>query len=115
MVRYQIKKLYTDSFLSFDLAEMVSKCVVNGTQVDFHCSNVDWWRIDYGSWMEATDDTDTLTVNAIIDDTYNTTTGFQTVDIACISDEYYFAILIITGKLQLSFMVTISNAFPLYL
>ena len=96
MVRYQIIKLYTETFLSYDLAEMVSKCVVNGTQVDFHCSNVDWWRIDYGSWMEATDDTDTLTVNATIDDT---TTGFQTVDIVCISDEYYFAILIITGKL----------------
>ena len=65
VVRYQIIKLYTETFLSFDLAEMVSKCVVNGTQVDFHCSNVDWWWIDYGSWMEATDDTDTLTVNAI--------------------------------------------------
>ena len=78
---------------------MVSKCVVSGTQVDFHCSNVDSWWIDYGSWIEATDDTDTLTVNATIDDTYNTTTGFQTVDIVCISDEYYFAILIITGKL----------------
>ena len=80
---------------------MISKCAVNGTQVDFHCSNVDWWYVGSGDPSQASDGT--LTVDAIIDadnDNY-TAGGFQILNITCVTDTYVFvhASLIITGKL----------------
>ena len=95
----QCAEYYTIICCSF-AAEMNSKCAVNGTQVDFHCSNVDSWFLRYERYDAYSD---TLTVDAIIDtdDTDYTIGGYQIFDILCYSTEngYTDASLIITGKL----------------
>ena len=91
-------------------ADMISKCAVNGTQVEFHCPDAYWWVVGSGDY---TDDTDVLTVDAIIDtdDNNYTTGGYQIVDISCYSDGYIDTSLIITGKLHMRQQTTMIIAY----
>ena len=80
---------------------MISKCAVNGTQVEFQCSGASWWYVDYVYYEGAVD---TITLEAVMDGTNITSGDFTSDVIICYSSyfEVHDAYLIVVGKLNLS-------------
>lgn len=81
-------------------AEMISKCAVNGTEVEFWCSGARWWEINYNHNHYATD-VDHITLDADVDNT-ETEGGFQITYVSCYSpdteNQRHKAALIVVGK-----------------
>jgi hypothetical protein len=93
-------------------AEMISKCAVNGTQVEFQCSRASWWYVNFVYYEGAVD---TITLEAVMDGT-NITSGDFTIDvIVCYSSyfEVHDAYLIVVdeqhGKVPLNVTLTPLN------
>ena len=79
---------------------MISKCAVNGTLMDFQCSDASWWYVGSQLNHTAVDNFSTEArlsrSESIIDG------GFQIIDITCfssVSDNFSSADLMVTGKL----------------
>ena len=83
------------STLCIHAVEMISKCAVNGTQVQFHCSGADAWYID-SMIIPDSINVETITLNANLD----ADTGPQNFTITCNFGftGYRSANLIVVGK-----------------
>ena len=82
---------------------MISKCAVDGTQVEFQCSGASWWYVNFNYYEGAID---TITLEAVMDDTNITTGDFEIDVIVCYSSnsEVHDAHLIVVGELNLHFI-----------
>ena len=79
---------------------MISKCAVDGTQVEFQCSGARWWNVNFNYYEGAVD---TITLEAVMDNTYNNITAedFGIGFIACyLSNSESHANLIVVGELS---------------
>ena len=87
---------------------MISKCAVNGTQVEFQCSGAMWWYVNFDHYKGAVD---TITLEAVMDNTYITDEDFGIDIIVCyLSNSEPHAHLIVVGKLNLLYQYKIQGS-----
>ena len=78
---------------------MISKCAVDGTQVEFQCSGARRWFVNFNHYKGAVD---TITLEAVMNNTYITDEDFGIDIIRCyLSNSESDAHLIVVGKLNL--------------